>query len=136
MSKTNRSTKITIIDNSLEIDQIVREIGFNSSIVLKTNKTALDLFEKGYKTDILIVDLDGINDMCSFEMTKKLRSKNNKQIIIFITKTKDFMLERKAFECGALTIIQKPFKNNELLYWLKSAEDLISFRKSALKAIA
>lgn len=78
--------------------------------------------------DILFLDIQ-MPQMDGIETAKKLRQKNKKIVIIFVTATADYVFE--AFDVGAFHYLVKPFTNEKFAEVFTNARKQIQDQKKA-----
>ena len=110
--------KVVVIDD----ETIVRR-----GIVLETDWTSLDCVVAGeaadgedglaviekYHPDLIICDIK-MPKMTGLEMLKKIREKNGKTPVIFLTAYSDFSYAQQAIHLGAADYLLKPFEDGQL----------------------
>lgn len=96
-------------------------------------------FEKAIECnpDCILIDMSIEDSKSSFSLAQKLKtdSRTAKIPLIFVTKSKDQHDQTHAFVAGAIDLITKPFKLNEILERTRPAIDLGRLQKIVSKVI-
>jgi len=112
--------KILLAEDETALAHIVRESleerGFEV-ILCPNGKYALEQYEK-HKPDILALDVM-MPKIDGFEVAKKIREKDTKTPIIFITARSQVKDVVNGFEIGANDYLKKPFSVEELIVRIK-----------------
>lgn len=132
---------VTLVENNsmdlLKEIQCSRDLNVKSIVIMNTNEALLELLEHGFETDLIITPIEALEkDISGLELCRRLKVKGYKMPIILISSKNNFLLEKQAFENGALGVINKPYTKCDLACWIKSASSISSFRKKALLTLS
>ena len=112
----SNATKILVVEDDpaskIYFERIL-DHSFEKIIFAASGKQALELYEKELP-DIILLDI-GLPDIHGFDVTRKIREKDNNVIIIAQTAYAMANDEQKAIEAGCNDYIAKPIKK-ELLF--------------------
>lgn len=128
--------KILAIDDDISFLKLVESIlsDFYNISVCKSGMQAIKLIEKGYKPDLVLLDIDMPN-MDGFVTMSNLQENNSMEDtpIMFVTGLTEYQWELKGLKLGASDFIKKPFNRDVLLaridVQLKNAQNIRVLKK-------
>lgn len=141
--------KIAIVEDVKEMSDVLNNyldayaVASKESFLKKTFRNPTDFLVEAYGYDVVFMDIDFKNDMNGLEAAKKLRIRDKKITIVFVTAFKQFAI--KGYEVEAFDFIVKPIEYvdfclrfNRLLNHVKQAEsDFLDVRtQGATKVIS
>ena len=135
MQKKN-TAKILLVDSNPDTLQALGTIFLNNgyeTIPVSNGKYALQFLVNKYP-DLIFID-PALPEMDGFQLCEKIKTNQKTQHIpiIFLSENRSTDIKTKAFECGGVDYICKPFEPTELLARAKVHIDLKNLREECIK---
>lgn len=114
---------ILAIDNAVMYLNMLKKLLKDAPYDLHCSETSDDAlaFLAGNRVDVILLDVEMPGDMDGYALARKIKADGHKVPIIFITAHSDKEYADKAVDVGAIGVLIKPLRINQLLEKLKEA---------------